>query len=58
LAPVGIDEFSFRKHHRYLTVVVDHQRRCIVWAAEGRKAETLDPFFGLLGSRLAPQLSW
>ena len=48
---IGIDEFSFRKHHHYLTVVVDHQRRCIVWAAEGRKAETLDPFFSLLGAK-------
>jgi transposase len=46
---IGIDEFSFRKHHHYLTVVVDHERRCIVWAAEGRKAETLGPFFSLLG---------
>ena len=46
---IGIDEFSFRKRHRYLTVVVDHQRRRIVWAAEGRKAETLAPFFALLG---------
>jgi transposase len=46
---IGIDEFSFRKRHRYLTVV-DHQRRRIVWAAEGHKAETLDPFFKLLGS--------
>ncbi|MGH9894531.1 MAG: ISL3 family transposase, partial [bacterium] len=48
---IGIDEFSFRKHHHYLTVVVDHERRCIVWAAEGRKAETLDPFFSLLGPK-------
>jgi transposase len=47
---IGIDEFSFRKRHHYLTVVVDHDRRCIVWAAEGRSAATLEPFFGLLGS--------
>jgi len=46
---IGIDEFSFRKRHRYLTVVVDHERRRIVWAAEGHKAETLDPFFERLG---------
>lgn len=48
---IGIDEFSFRKRHRYLTVVVDHERRRIVWAAEGHKAETLDPFFELLGPK-------
>jgi transposase len=46
---IGIDEFSFRKRHHYLTIVVDHERRRIVWAAEGRKAETLAPFFELLG---------
>jgi len=51
LSLIGIDEFSFRKHHHYLTVVVDHERRCIVWAAEGRKAETLGPFFSLLGPK-------
>lgn len=49
LRRIGIDEFSFRKRHRYLTIVVDHERRRIVWAAEGRKAETLAPFFALLG---------
>jgi transposase len=49
LRRIGIDEFSFRKRHRYLTIVVDHDRRRIVWAAEGRKAETLAPFFARLG---------
>jgi transposase len=46
---LGVDEFSFRKRHRYLTVVVDHDRRRIVWAAEGRSAETLQAFFTQLG---------
>jgi transposase len=47
---IGVDEFSFRKRHRYLTIVVDHERRRIVWVAEGHKAETLEAFFKLLGS--------
>jgi transposase len=46
---LGVDEFSFRKRHRYLTVVVDHDRRRIVWAAEGSTAETLKGFFAQLG---------
>lgn len=50
LRHLGIDEFGYRKRHRYLTVVVDHDRRCIVWAAEGRSAETLQAFFALLGT--------
>jgi transposase len=49
LRRIGIDEFSYRKHHRYLTVVVDHATDRVVWAAEGRGAETLNAFFDLLG---------
>jgi transposase len=52
LRRIGIDEFSFRKHHRYLTVVVDHDQHRIVWAAEGRNAETLREFFKLVGPRV------
>ena len=49
LRRIGIDEFSYRKHHRYLTVVVDHATDRVVWAAEGRGAATLNSFFDLLG---------
>lgn len=49
LRRIGIDEFSYRKRHRYLTLVVDHDRGRVVWAGEGRSAETLAPFFALLG---------
>jgi len=45
---IGIDEFSYRKHHRYLTVVVDHDRKRVIWAGKGRSAETLGAFFELL----------
>jgi transposase len=49
LRSIGIDEFSYRKRHHYLTVVVDHDRRRVVWAGEGRNAEALARFFELLG---------
>ena len=49
LVRIGIDEFSYRKWHRYVTVVVDHQRRRVVWAGEGRSSESLGRFFELLG---------
>ena len=49
LKRVGIDEFSYRKRHRYLTLVVDHDERRVVWAGEGRSAETLGAFFKQLG---------
>ncbi len=50
LRRIGVDEFSYRKRHRYLTLVVDHDRRRVVWASAGRSAETLEGFFELLGS--------
>ena len=49
LKRIGIDEFSYRKRHNYITTVVDHDRHRIVWAAEGKSSETLDAFFEELG---------
>ena len=49
LKRIGVDEFSYRKRHHYLTVVVDHDRRRVVWAGKGRSAETLEAFFDRLG---------
>lgn len=47
---IGVDEVSYRKGHRYLTVVADHDRDgAVVWAAEGRDAATLTRFFDELG---------
>ena len=45
----SVDEFSYRKRHHYLLVVVDHDKRRVVWAGKGRSAETLKAFFDLLG---------
>jgi len=53
---IGIDEFSYRKRHHYLTVVVDHIERRVVWAAEGRSADTLARFFDELGPARASDL--
>ena len=44
LERIGIDEFGYRKRHRYLTVVVDHDSQTVVWAGEGRSAATLRRF--------------
>ncbi len=45
----GIDEISYKKGHRYLTIVVDHASGRLVWAAVGRDKKTLGRFFDLLG---------
>ena len=49
LRRLGIDEISWRKGQRYLTVVVDHDSGRLLWAAPGANAEVLDGFFALLG---------
>lgn len=49
LRRIGIDEFSYKKRHQYVTVVVDHDRQRVVWAGPGRSAEALAPFLELLG---------
>jgi transposase len=49
LRRIGIDEISYKRGHRYLTVVVDHDSGRLVWAASGRDDATLNGFFDLLG---------
>jgi transposase len=41
---IGVDETSYKKGHRYLTVVVDHDRGCLIWAHEGYGKEVLSLF--------------
>ena len=56
LKRIGIDEFSYRRRHRYITVVVDHDKQRVVWAGEGNSANTLDDFFAELGADAAAEL--
>jgi len=51
LRRIGIDEISYKKGHRYLLVVVDHDSGRLVWAAPGRDKRTLRGFFDLLGTK-------
>ena len=41
---IGIDETSYRKGRKYLTVVVDHDRGCLIWAHEGYGKAVLNLF--------------
>lgn len=50
LRRIGIDEISYKRGHRYLTIVVDHDTGRLVWAAVGRDEKTLERFFDLLGA--------
>jgi transposase len=57
LRRIGIDEVSYKKGHKYLTVVVDHDTGRLVWAAPGRDKQTVHAFFDALGAQRAGQLS-
>jgi transposase len=57
LRRIGIDEISYKRSHRYLTVVVDHDSGRLVWAAAGRDEATLHRFFDDLGEERAALLS-
>jgi transposase len=48
LFEISIDEVAWRKGHRYLTLVGDHRRRCVVWGCEGKGQAAADQFFAEL----------
>ena len=57
LRRIGIDEISYKKGHKYLMVVVDHDTRRLVWAAPGRSSATVREFFDLLGPERCAQIT-
>lgn len=56
LTRIGIDEISYRRGHKYLMVVVDHDTGRLVWIAEGHDRKTLQVFFDLLGPERATRI--
>lgn len=42
---IAIDEFSVRKGHKYMTVVLDLDTGIIIFVGEGKGAEALEPFW-------------
>jgi transposase len=57
LVRIGIDEISYKRGHKYLIVVVDHDTGRLVWAAPGRDKATLAVFFDLLGVERAAEIT-
>ena len=48
---IGVDEKSFRKRHRYLTLVNDLDRGRVLYVAEGRRQQSLDGFWPTLSEQ-------
>ena len=46
---IAMDEFAIQKGHRYATVVVDPERKRVLWVGRGRSRAEVRPFFELLG---------
>jgi len=57
LSAIGVDEISWSKGHRYLTIVVDHRKAAVIWVGDGKDSEVLGQFYDLLGPRRAALLT-
>lgn len=44
LRAIGVDETSYRKWHKYITVVVNHDTNEVIWAHEGHGKEVFEMF--------------
>lgn len=53
LVDIGVDEISWRKHHKYLTLVTNYETSTVVWGAPGKDSATLGKFFDELGAERA-----
>ena len=45
LKVIGIDEISYAKGRKFITLVYDMERGCVVWIGKGKGKETIDSFF-------------
>jgi transposase len=54
---IGIDEVSYRKGHKYLSVIADHRTGDPAWIAEGRSRESVGKFFDELGTERSEKIA-
>ena len=48
LVQIGVDETSYRKGHKYITVVINHDTGKVIWACKGHGKGVFSQFFELL----------
>ncbi|MCK5213901.1 MAG: ISL3 family transposase [Candidatus Omnitrophica bacterium] len=46
---ISVDEVAWKKHHRYLTNVVDVDEKVVTWNEKGRKSKVLNKYYESLG---------
>ena len=46
---ISVDEVSYQKYHKYLTNVIDTDKKVVVWNEKGRKAEILSKYYEGIG---------
>ncbi len=46
---IAVDEKSYKKGHKYVTIVSDVERKMVIWISEGNNKDSLDEFFKILG---------
>lgn len=54
---IGIDEISYKKGCKFLTIVVDHDTGRLLWAGVGHDRATVDEFFEALGPERCKQIT-
>ena len=42
---IGVDEISYAKGRKFITLVYDMKRGCVVWIGKGKGKDTIDSFF-------------
>ena len=63
LVRIGVDETSYRKGHKYITVVVNHDTGEVVWVHDGHGKSVFELFFkqltpGLPGCYILKQVAF
>jgi len=53
---IGVDEISYKRGHRYLTIVADHDSGHVVWVGVDRTKASFGQFFDALGPDRAAQV--
>lgn len=53
---IAVDEKSYKKGHKYVTIVSDIDRKMVIWVSEGNDKDSLDEFFKILGPDRCAQI--